>query len=518
MGNQKPYFQQLALPAITFILLNFSPELFAGEKENSIIDKTIEAYGGTKLIQLQSVKLSDKMHNFSTWQSADSTQGAMVTYLNEYQIDLTIDLINKSKVFKRATNRLVGSHDSDTPTVEHRFFIDGKGYAIDHGLQQYQPVEHINYNNVDLGFSQMLDPMIIRQLVQERDKAQWTDTAYIQGQAHDVLTVNADTQQEYSLYLNQQNGHLTRMLKARGQQIRSYDFLDHRQTKGITWAKQLLVSTAEKPIYHTNSRLLDFNSTQKHQINIPSTYKLRPKTQAVDVSKLTIKQLAKDVYFVGQDWGYTLFIDTGEHYISAGSWQVDSNTHAWEKGLALLRKTTGNDKPIAQHIVTHHHTDHMMGLSDVVKQGANLVIHPTDIPAVQKHLQKPLADNRFVRIKEASYLANGKVMLFDVPNSHAKHNLVLYLPDHKLIFTEDMFGSSFQTELHSPNGWPSIDTYHRLDVLVNKINQLDLKVDQYVSSHHARVLNQAEIDKALVLSRPSKDQLIKRLFSGNTER
>jgi len=54
-------------------------------------------------------------------------------------------------------------------------------------------------------------------------------------------------------------------------------------------------------------------------------------------------------------------------------------------------------------------------------------------------------------------------------------------------------------------------------VLTNKINQLGLKVDQYVSSHHARVLNQAEIDKALMINRPSKEALLKRLFADNTD-
>ncbi|TQV89548.1 MBL fold metallo-hydrolase [Aliikangiella coralliicola] len=512
MRNQNSYLKRLTLGALIMVLTNFNSALLAGDRENRIINKAVEAYGGDRLTQLQSLSLTDKINHYSQWQSGHSLQGPMITYLSEYRIELTVDLINKRKVFKQATARLVGSSGSNVPTVTHRVFTGGKGYAVDHALLQYQPAKNINYGNTDMGNSQLLDPLIIRQLSQDRSNSEWTDIAYIQGEAHDVLSVNSGTDNEYVVYLNQKNGYLTRLLRKRGPQFRSYDFLEHRQTQGITWAKQLLVSTAKKPIYHTDSRKIRFNSAEDRQFNLPSGYKLRPKTQAVDVSQLTFRQLAKGVYFVGQDWAYTLFIDAGEYYISAGAWGMDSKSHIWQKGLDLLRQKTGSDKPVGQHIVTHHHHDHMMGLSDVLKQGVNLVIHPSDIPSVQQHLPKPLADDRFVPIAEKSYLADGKVMLIDVPNSHANHNLAIYLPEHKLLFTEDMFGSSFQKAFHSRSSWPSSDTYHRLDVLTNKLNQLELEVDQYVSSHHARILNQDEIDEALKISRPSKETLLKRLF------
>ncbi|MFT5295475.1 MAG: glyoxylase-like metal-dependent hydrolase (beta-lactamase superfamily II), partial [Colwellia sp.] len=329
-------------------------------------------------------------------------------------------------------------------------------------------------------------------------------TANIQGQAHDVLTVNSGTKQEYLVYLNQKSGYLTRMIKRKGQETHSYDFLDHRKTQGITWAKELFVSTAEQPIYHTNSRKLSFNAAQNHQFNISSGYEPQTKKQYFDVSQLTIRQVAKDVYFVGQGWGYTLFIDAGDHYISVGAWGEKDDSPAWQQGLDLLRKTTGNNKPVTQHIVSHHHTDHMSGLRNIVKQGINLIIHPTGVPAVKDYLQYSLADSRFEPIEETSYLAGGKVMIFDVPNGHASHNLVVYLPENKLLITEDMFGSSYQTALESPVSWPNVDTYYRLEVLTDAINKLDLEVDQYLSTHHGRILHQGEIDKALKLSRPSK--------------
>jgi len=517
MGYQKTILQQLKLGALTLLLLNFSPVIVAGEKENNIINNAIKAYGGDKLIQLESLKLTDNINHFSVGQSGHSAQGPMAMQLSKDDIEITIDLTNKHKTFKRATTRLVWGHGTDKPTAAHQIFADGKGYVVDHGLQQYRSVKSINYDNADMGFSQLLDPLIIKQLAKDRNNSRWKDTAYIAGQAHDVLIVNSGTKQEYTVYLNKKSGYLTRMLKKRGEQIRSYDFMSYIQAQGITWAKQLLVSTAEQPLYHTESRQLSFNSVQNHQFNIPSGYKPRPKKQFVDVSKLTIRELTKGVYFVGKEWGYTLFVDAGDHYISAGSWQEGSNTQAWQQGLALLRQTTGDDKPVAQHIVSHHHTDHMMGLSDIVKLGTNLVIHPTNISAVNKHLQQPLAENRFVAIEETSYIADGKIMLFDVPTSHASHNLVIYLPKHKLLFSEDMFGSGYKTGFSSPNGWPSVDTYHRLDVLTNKIKQLDLEVEQYLSSHHNRILSHTEVEEALMIKRPSKGQLLKRLFSHNTD-
>lgn len=489
MGYQKSYFQQLKLGAFALLLLNFSSALFAGEKENNIINNAVEAYGGDKLIKLQSLKFTDKINHYSPWQSGHSAQGPMAMYLNRRQMELSIDLLKKRKVFKEVTTRLIGGHTTDTPTVAHRIFTGGKGFEIDHALQEYQPVKHLNYNNVDSGNSQLLDPIIISQLYMNKDSVQWIDTANIQGQAHDVLIVNAGTKQEYTLYISQKSGYLTRMLKNRGKEIHSYDFLSHRQTQGITWAKELFVSTVKQPIYHTNERKLSFNFIQNHQFNIPLTYKQQAKKQYFNVSQLTIRQVAKDVYFVGKDWGYTLFIDAGDHYISVGAWGEKDDSPAWQQGLDLLRKTTGNNKPVTQHVVSHHHTDHMSGLRNIVEQGTNLIIHPTNITAVNAYLKQPLASSRFLPVEATSYLADGKVMLFDVPNGHASHNLVLYLPEHKLLLTEDMFGSSYQTEFESTVGWPNIDIYYRLEVLTNAIKQQGLEVEQYLSTHHGRILN-----------------------------
>ena len=515
MSHKKTSFKLLKRGVLVLLLLNFSTILFAGEKENSVINKAVEAYGGDKLRKLQRLQLTDNINHYIPWQSGHSAQGPMVMYLNKHQIELTLDLLNKRKAFKEVTTRLIGGHSTDTPAVAHRIFTEGKRYEIDHALKKYQPAKYLNYDNVDSGNSQLLDPIIIRQLDKDRNNVQWTDTANIQGQAHDVLTVNAGTEHEYSIYINQKNGYLTRMLKKQGQEIQSYDFLNHRQTQGITWAKELFVSTAEQPVYHSDSRELTFNTVQSHQCNISSGYDLQTKKQYFDVSKLTIRQVAKDVYFVGQGWGYTLFIDSGDHYISVGAWGEVDDSKAWQQGLDLLRKTTGNNKPIAQHVVSHHHTDHMSGLRGIVKQGINLIIHPADITVVNDYLKQPLAESRFLPIDKTSYLADGKVMLFDVPNGHASHNLVVYLPEHKLLITEDMFGSSYKTALESPVSWPNVDVYYRLEVLSGAINQLNLDVEQYLSTHHGRILNQAEINKALTLSRPSRDELIQRLFFDN---
>ncbi|CAH9059090.1 hypothetical protein PSECIP111854_02331 [Pseudoalteromonas sp. CIP111854] len=484
----------------------------AAQKEQRIISHAVAAYGGDALLTLQSISAREQANQYSQWQSSHALQGETVSYVNEQQRMLLIDFTKQHKAFKQVTTRLVGSHGSNMPSVIERLFVADKGYVIDHALKQYQPASNITFENTDFTVSEQLDPLIIRKLYQDKAASKWTDTAYIQGAAHDVLTVHEGSEQQYIVYLNQQTGYLSRMLTERGGQLRSFDFLNHQLQQGFVWAQQLFVSSSEGPIYQAYLRELSFNSLKSQAFSLPKAYKVKPKDVPVDVSKHTFLQLAKGVYFIGQGWGYTLFVDAGEYFISAGAWQMHANDKAWQKNLALLKTHTGLNKPVAQHVVTHHHSDHMMGLEDVIAHGADLIVHPSDISALQAHLTAPLVAQRVIAATNMHTLASNKVVLIDVPNSHASHNLVLYLPEHKLLFSEDMFGSSWQSGFDSPSNWPHGDTYHRLKILTDKLQQQELEVSVYASSHHRRVLTHAEIEQALAIELPTKAQLMQRVL------
>lgn len=497
--------------AIGLFFLTLSSSIVASEHQT--IDKAIEAYGGDKLLTLKNLTYTDSIYHFFNHQSGHALQGPTTSHLNQIKLEVNIDLDNQNSELKRATKLLVGYHENKNVTTSHRIFKDGKGYNLDHCLGGYQESDRINFNSADLGYKQMLDPLIVRDLVQERSNSTWIDTAYIEGKGHDVFQVNSNTFGEYTVYINQETGLLSRMLQQRGANLRTYNFLEHQNSNGIVWAKQMFVGTEEKPIYHSTSRNLEVNLPQVSKFSIPTSYQVSKPVEPVDVSERTIRELAKGVYYIGQGWGYTLFIDTGSYYISAGAWGMADRSDDWAKALELLHLTTGNNKPVKQHLVSHHHTDHMSELHDVLDHGAKILLHPTDIDSVKNFLKdRKLEPQDFTAISETTYYADGKVMIFDAPSSQASHNLVIYLPEHKILFAEDVFGSSFVNQHHSPRSWPHMDTYQRLTRHVNTIEAMGLEVEQYVSSHHNRVLNKEDIDKAMSISCPNEDEYLKRLF------
>ena len=495
-------------------IMSLVPTVFAGKKEKAIIERAVEAYGGDRLLNLKNLKYVDKIDHFFSHQSGHSLQGATSQHLNQIQIEISLDLENHRSEFKRLTKLVVGYHDSRNLTATHRIFKNGTGYNIDHFLEEYQVSDKIDFDNTDPGFSHTLDPLIIKKLADEKSNIEWLDTAYIQGRAQEVLTVNADTPNEYSVYIDRESGLLSRMLLKRGLHLRTYNFLQHQESDGIIWAKQLFVGTESSPIYHSRDRHLTINLKDELSFNIPAYYKESEPTSPVDVSTLTIRELADGIFYAGQGWGYTLFIDTGEYYISAGAWGMSDRSDDWKKALDLLHKTTGNRKLVKYHLVSHHHTDHMSELNDVLDHGAQIIIHPTDIKSVTQFLsERTIKDEQLKVFNKNTTLADGKVFIFDAPNSQASHNLYIYLPEHKIVFAEDIFGSSFKKQHHSPRSWPHMDTYQRLRSFVNQLKALDLEVKQYVSSHHKRVLDQKDIDKALETKIPEQQIILKRLFS-----
>ncbi|WP_125779445.1 MBL fold metallo-hydrolase [Pseudoalteromonas rubra] len=498
-------------------IIGVCPLAHAQSREAQIIERTVAAYGGEHLLTLPGISVSETWYHYSQWLSGHALQGPMVIYLSELQNDYRIDFVAQRKVFKQANSRLVGSHGSDAPEVIHRFFSGKKGASIDHALQRFQHSSRITFDNTTLGYEAMLDTLIVRKLAQLKQPSQWLDTAYIAGVPHDVIAAPLDgkAQTRYTLYLNQNNGLLSRVMTEQQGKKRFYDFMAHSTSGAIRWASQVLVSTADGAQYHSKARTVSVARPVDTSFQIPADYQRAPTVTPFDVSQLTVRELATGVYIVGQDWGYSLFFDAGDYLISAGTWQMNeqagAGTGAWAKALARLRHSTSLSKPVKYHIVTHHHTDHLRGLRDTLAENTILLVHPADKNAVAEAL------GPHVRIETipASYtLAGGKIRLLDVPNSHAAHNLVVYLSEPQILLTEDMFGSSFEQALHSPARWPDLDTYYRLDALVERLNEQGIKVAQYVSSHHGKVLTQADIERAMAMPRTERPVLLQRLFEG----
>ncbi|WP_417690258.1 DUF885 family protein [Pseudidiomarina sp.] len=462
------------------------------------IDKTVEAYGGEALLQLKSLTLLDHSQQFSRGQSSNVWQGPAVTYLNEVDTTFTIDFERQHKEFKQMTRPIVGSHHAPQPSITHHLFVDNQGYVVDHAQASYRPVQSLRFDTVGASYEAFSDLLIVRNMLTNPVKASWKDIAYIENQAHDVITFQPDAGAEYTVYLNQKTGFIRRLTRMQQDERYTYDFLEHTKQNGIVYAQKLMVSHATAPVYVTQQRTVRYNSVTPESIKLPKDVTLAPAPQFVDASSLSFRELAPGVYFVGQDWSYTLFIDDGDGFISAGAWQVDAESREWQKAYELLVQSTGKELPVKQHIVTHHHHDHLHGVPDIIAQGATLIAPAKTVDAIYDYLANasasaptilPVADHRLIGTR--------RVLLLDVPTSHASHNLAVYLPDAKLLFTEDVFGSSLQQGFHSPSRWPENDTYVRLERLLQKVQAMRFEVEQYVSSHHMRVLSPAEIQQAL---------------------
>lgn len=500
------------------LLLMFciNTHLYAAEKEQDIIQHAVNAYGGDKLLNMRNLTYQDTLLHFFEHQSGHSMQGAFSQHLNQMNLSIALDFEQQRGELKRTTELLVGYHDKRNITATHRIFNGNEGINVDHFLQSYQASKRISFDNVDLGYSATLDPLIIKKLYLDKKQAKWADMAVIEGEYHDVLTVFKGSQNEYSVYINKTTGFLSRMLQKRVGETRTYNFLNHIKENNIVWARQVFVTNEKSPVYYSENRQLTFNENLTQLFTIPKNYRLSTSDSYFDVSKLTIRELAKGVYFVGQDWGYTFFIELDQYFISAGAWGMGERSDDWKQALALLHKTKGNQKPVKYHLVSHHHTDHMSELHDVLDHGATLLAHSTDFNNIKQFLDgRELKPGKLKMLEDKTELENGKIHVLDIPSSQASHNLAFYLPDFNILFSEDFFGSSFKTAHHSPRSWPHMDTYQRLETLQKALKRRGLHVKQYVSSHHGRVLSEEDITEARKTRLPSNQVIKQRLFNSN---
>jgi glyoxylase-like metal-dependent hydrolase (beta-lactamase superfamily II) len=128
-----------------------------------------------------------------------------------------------------------------------------------------------------------------------------------------------------------------------------------------------------------------------------------------------------------------MFVDMGDYIFAAGG------TAGIPERIGLLREVA--DKPVRYGMLTHHHFDHVMGVSAYEAEGAKLIT----AAAHETVAREAATDGDALKIKTVKdrmkLEANGRtVEIIDIgPTAHTEHLLVAYLPEEGILFEADHF-------------------------------------------------------------------------------
>ena len=187
------------------------------------------------------------------------------------------------------------------------------------------------------------------------------------------------------------------------------------------------------------------------------------------------REKSGNVYHIGQNTGFSIFVDTGSEVIGCGGYPGLTDR------LAKFREETGNFRPLRYQVVTHHHQDHLGGIDEALALGATLVTVDFTVPVIRKTSRLEPGDGRFLTVNERLTLGEGRgrVEIYDVSTNHSASNLLFYVPSVEALFMADHFGGPFA------DGVPVANT--NTVSMAEALEPLDLDISRVVTAHNARV-------------------------------
>jgi metallo-beta-lactamase class B len=202
-------------------------------------------------------------------------------------------------------------------------------------------------------------------------------------------------------------------------------------------------------------------------------------TSIVEVKDVSMKQVKSNVWMhtsigvVGMDRvpANGLVVET-----SKGLLLIDTpwNDTLTEQLLELVKKQFPTNKEITDAIVTHAHDDRVGGIKTLLKNG--IKVHSTLLTAdlaQQQGFERPLGDlGKHTKLR----IGNVQVETFYPGKGHTKDNIVVWLPEHKMLFGGCLIKSlDSKTIIPTPGSyvshWP-----HAIKKVQKKYNNIDVVV------------------------------------------
>lgn len=443
----------------------------SGEKEDALIGKVVAAYGGEKLTSATALTINDRYKVFRHGQGYKA--GEVDIEINN--VSLTIDFENRRK-------SIIDWRKISRGAFLSGYIHDGKaGHALNHSLKTHRINANANYDAVGNRVILKTDTALVRLLSDAKTEAKYGGIEMYRGIAHEKLIYKMDGGPDLTIYVNKETGLLSQMTQQSPQRGElTYAYSGHRTQDGITYASDTRFLVAGQPSIVTASRTIEINPNLDSKFDLPSNY--TEPGAVIDTSEMLVKKLANGVYYVGKNFGYSVFVDAGDHFIGTGGYKGLTDR------LKAVQALAGNKKPLRDHIITHHHEDHLGAVNEIAELGANFVTVDSNVKIIKDLLTHEMPDSRFVKVNDKQTFGKGKVEVFDINTAHAEQNLLYYIPSAKLVFSADHFFTDLET------GLPA--AHNNMVTFRNAIEALGIDVERFVSAHGVRTLTMADLREA----------------------
>lgn len=461
------------------LLLAFLPVgggLGADDKQQ-LVERIIAAYGGDALLALPRLAFEDRTRRLQFGQSVRPDE----IDLTPFRASIVIDFENNRKSWRSAA--WLGNERY----TQNQFFDGSRGVRLNHTARTFAEDASLSFARADRSLSYTLDTVLVRLLHDAAGDARYAGEVSLDGVLHHTLVFQAEGHPEMTLFINEESAVISKMTRPHWMegQVHSYRFSRHERQDGILYAADTYVLSRGQPRTITVSREVTFNPSMDGLFDIPAVYE--EEGAGIDFSEMTAQAIGEGVYIVGQNWGFSLFVDEGDHFTAAGGYAGFTDRY---KAVTSL---VGESKPVKYFIVSHHHLDHMGGMQEISELGATFVVHQNHLASLQARLNQPVAESDVVLINGEPAAVGARVQVIDVPSGHASHNLSTYVHDDGSFFSADMFFSRQQQ-----------GGVRATAALAETLQRLRIAPRQFVAAHSSRPLLMNDLTTAIGEDRPDR--------------
>ena len=259
-----------------------------------------------------------------------------------------------------------------------------------------------------------------------------------------------------------------------------YEFLDYEMVDGIAINKIFNLYVNGETNLERKIVRSEVNTPLDEHLVVDARLERVP---AVEPTPLTRQEVAEGVWLIGGSGTYAMFVDMGDYIFAAGG------TAGIPERIESLREVA--DEPIRYGMLTHHHFDHVMGVTAYEAEGAKLIT----AAAHETVARDAAADGEALKVKTVKerMTLEGEdrtVEIIDIgPTAHTEHLLVAYLPEEGIVFEADHFAM--------PENGPIPPAVTSTRTFAEALGRQELGVKMILSAHSSKAGTMDDLRSAL---------------------